>query len=159
METNIVFVDVDERMPANVTGAFLIDELSKKGVLALAIGEAHTAPPPLSGPPTCRHAPWSLAATLRFPSPSDHALVWSVGWLAGCPGPKRLRLVTHYEVTDADVRKAIVALDQIMQPFANGLRQAKIEEEAAAAAAASQAAVAAAAAGMHVCLSSEPSSR
>jgi hypothetical protein len=54
-------------------------------------------------------------------------------------------MVTHYEVSEADVRKAIHAFDDIMEPYVEDLRVRKLEQEAAAAAAASEAAVAAAA--------------
>jgi hypothetical protein len=42
VETNIVFVDVDERL-GNVTAPFIVEELQKRGVLALAIGAHHTS--------------------------------------------------------------------------------------------------------------------
>lgn len=54
-------------------------------------------------------------------------------------------MVTHYEVSEADVRKAIHAFDDIMEPYVEDLRVRKLEQDAAAAAAASEAAVAAAA--------------
>ena len=34
------------------------------------------------------------------------------------PGPRRVRMVTHYEVSDADVKRAITALTKIMAVYA-----------------------------------------
>lgn len=54
VETNIVFVDVDERL-GNVTAPFIVEELQKRGVLALAIGAHPTSH--LSHDPARLHCP------------------------------------------------------------------------------------------------------
>jgi threonine aldolase len=93
VETNIVMVDLDERLP--LSPQELLEELEKRGVLALAVG------------------------------------------------PRRLRFVTHYDVGEGGVKKAVAAFDKILLPF----REALAPPAAAAQEAAAPAGAAGAAAG------------
>ncbi len=73
VETNIVMVDLDERLP--LSPQELLEELEKKGVLALAVG------------------------------------------------PRRLRMVTHYDVSESDVKKALGAFDKVLAPYKEALQR------------------------------------
>lgn len=89
VETNIVMVDLDERLP--LSPQELLEALEQRGVLALAVG------------------------------------------------PRRLRLVTHYDVGEGDVKKAVAAFDKILLPYREALAPPPAPAPAAAPAAAQEA--------------------
>ena len=96
VETNIVMVDLDDRLP--LSPPELLEELEKRNVLALAVG------------------------------------------------PRRLRFVTHYDVSENDVKKVLGAFDKILSPYKELFLQPPPPAAAAAAAAVEAAATAQAAA-------------
>jgi len=116
VETNIVMVDLDERLP--LSPPELLEELEKRNVLALAVG------------------------------------------------PRRLRFVTHYDVSEFDVKKALGAFEKILSPYkelflqplppATAAAAAAVEAAATAQAAAAIATAAAAAAALQQQLQQEP---